>query len=63
MASTVSFNDEQNGLYEELRNSGAISQPFSDFVKSAFYDKVDLIKRGIRGVDLSHPTIEDLTFQ
>jgi len=63
MVSNVGFNDEQNALYDDLKQRGLISQTFSDFVKSAFHEKIDSIKMDLRGVDLSHKTIEDLTFK
>jgi len=40
----VWFNQEAYSLYEELKKKGLVSQNFNDFVRSAFYDKIDEIR-------------------
>lgn len=40
----VAFNEEAYKLYEDLKAKGLTSQPFPEFVKDAFYDKVDDIR-------------------
>ncbi|MDI6738702.1 MAG: hypothetical protein QME12_09420 [Nanoarchaeota archaeon] len=39
----VWFGFDEQRLYERLRKEGKVSQKLKDFVKSAFYDKIDRV--------------------
>jgi hypothetical protein len=41
----VWFGKDAIDLYEKLMAEGIICQPFKDFVKTAFYDKLDYLKK------------------
>jgi len=39
----VNFNAEQQELYNKLKGRGLLSAPFREFVRSAYYDKLNQI--------------------
>lgn len=57
----VWFNKAAVELYEDLRKHNVVSQPFNDFVRAAFFEKIDQAK--MRFVNLSREHIEKLTFE
>lgn len=44
MVTTVAFNDEEEAFYQELFDNKQTSRKFSQFVKDAFYDKIDALR-------------------
>lgn len=57
----VWFNEEAQEIYEILKREGFTSQPFPEFVKGAFYDKVDDLRN--KRSELSVETIEKLAIE
>jgi len=41
----VWFNSEQKGLYEDLKGQGLIAEEWPEFVRSAYYNKINGIIR------------------
>lgn len=56
----VAFNADQLRVYNELVVAGVTTQPFSEFVRDAFHDKVDTI-RAARGLEVPPEILVKLT--
>ena len=59
----VGFNAKQYQLYLDLKKANLISQTFSHFIHSIYHKEIDRLRSNSVSVDLSHDTIEALTFQ
>lgn len=57
----VWFNNSHKEMYTELKDKNIVSQPFNDFVRTAFFEKINEAK--IRFVNLSKEHIEKITFE
>lgn len=59
----VWFNKKLKDEYDLLIKANIVSQPFNEFVKSAYYEKLQSIKLKYVNEDVSHKTIEELTIK
>lgn len=55
------FNKAAVELYEDLKKNNVVSQPFNDFVRTAFFEKINESK--IKFINMSKEHIEKLTFE
>lgn len=56
---TVSFNDEEQSLFNEIKEAGLTVRNFGQFVKEAFRDKLEQVRAS--RADLGQKTIASLT--
>jgi hypothetical protein len=55
---TVTFNDEERKEYAELVAGDLTAQPFSQFVKAAYHDKINAVKAN--RVNVSQEKIKEI---